>query len=111
MGTRTGKPRGRPKGAKNKRTEKRESAVKAAASAIEAALPLAFQGDSHALLMAIYKDESKDIALRLDAAKAAIGYEKPRLAAVQHSGGMTMTYEDKLDALERELNGSDEHAH
>jgi hypothetical protein len=32
--------------------------------------------------MAIYKDQSQPIELRVQAAKAAIGYEKPRLTAV-----------------------------
>jgi hypothetical protein len=34
-------------------------------------------------LTAIYKDAVQPIGLRLDAAKAAIGYERPRLAAVE----------------------------
>jgi hypothetical protein len=82
MGKQTGKPRGRPKGAKNKRTEESLEAMKATAEQLAEVLPGCFEGDSHALLMAVYKDTSKDLAMRLDAAKAAIGYEKPRLAAV-----------------------------
>jgi hypothetical protein len=46
----------------------------------EPATPSAFKGTAHDLLVAIYQDESQDIAARIDAAKAAIGYEKPRLA-------------------------------
>jgi hypothetical protein len=42
----------------------------------------AFDGDAHAFLMAIYKDATQPIVSRMDAAKAAIGYEKPRLAAI-----------------------------
>lgn len=88
MGERTGRPRGRPPGAKNKRTEEREEAMKAAADVIAESLPAAFTGDAHALLMSVYKDQTQPIDLRVDAAKAAIRYEKPALAAVtaQHSG-------------------------
>ena len=56
-----------------------------AAQVIEAALPDAFAGDAHSLLVAIYKDVSRPIELRIDAAKAAIRYETPALAAVEHS--------------------------
>lgn len=86
MGKRTGRPRGRPSGARNKMTLDREETVKEAALWIEAQLPEPFRGDAHALLMAVYKDVSNPMNLRIDAAKAAISYEKPRLAAVEHSG-------------------------
>jgi hypothetical protein len=33
--------------------------------------------------MAVYKDPRQPIELRVTAAKAAIGYEKPRLAAIE----------------------------
>ena len=42
----------------------------------------AFQGDAHALLTAVYKDLSQPLGIRVEAAKAAIGYEKPRLSSV-----------------------------
>src|SRR5438552_8626922 len=80
MGIKTGRPRGRPKGAKNKRTAKREAALQAAAEQIGAAIPEPFQGDAHAYLMLIYKDPAQETAVRIDAAKAALPYEKPRLA-------------------------------
>lgn len=86
MGIRTGRPRGRPAGAKSKVTRKREEALQAAASRIENAIPDAFTGDSHDLLMVVYKDQTLPWPTRIDAAKAAIAYEKPRLAAVEHSG-------------------------
>jgi hypothetical protein len=44
--------------------------------------PEAFDGDAHALLMAVYTDTRLPIELRLDAAKAAVPYEKARLASV-----------------------------
>jgi len=83
MGIKTGRPRGRPKGAKNKRTAKREAALQAAAEQIGAAIPEPFQGDAHAYLMLIYKDPAQETAVRIDAAKAALPYEKPRLAPVE----------------------------
>ena len=41
------------------------------------------KGDALAFLTAIYKDQSKPDNLRLDAAKAAIRYERPALAPVE----------------------------
>jgi hypothetical protein len=78
----TGRGRGRPPGAKNKRTVERQQQLAEAAEQIAEAIPGAFEGDAHTFLMAVYKDTSKEMALRLDAAKAAIRYEKPALAAV-----------------------------
>ena len=67
-------------------TREREARVSAAAAVIEELLPAAFHGDAHALLMAVYKDQTQPLQIRIDAAKSAIAYEKPRLAAVEHSG-------------------------
>jgi hypothetical protein len=39
-----------------------------------------FPGDAHAFLVYVYKNENADPQLRLEAARAAIGYERPRLA-------------------------------
>lgn len=62
----------------------REQAAAEAAAKIAAALGDAcFEGDAHAFLMAVYKDGAKPIEVRLDAAKAAVGYEKPRLGSVE----------------------------
>lgn len=83
MGIRTGNPRGRPPGARNRRTEAVVAASEEMARAIEDALPEAFTGDAHALLMAVYKDMTKDLQVRVDAAKAAIRYEKPALSSVE----------------------------
>ena len=74
---------GRKRGTANKRTAGLQEAMAAAAKQIEEMLSGAFEGDAHALLMTIYKDESRPIELRLEAAKAAIAYEKPKLAAVE----------------------------
>lgn len=43
----------------------------------------AFDGDAHALLVTLYKDTTQPLLIRLDAAKAAISYEKPRLSSVE----------------------------
>ena len=86
MGKRTGRPRGRPVGFKFQHTREREARVQEASAALNELLPSAFKGDAHALLMAVYKDTTLPLQTRLDAAKSAIAYEKPRLAAVEHSG-------------------------
>ena len=74
---------GRKKGTSNKRTAELQQAMAVAAKQIEKVIAGAFEGDAHALLMAIYKDTSRPIELRIEAAKAAIAYEKPKLAAVE----------------------------
>lgn len=80
MGIRTGRPRGRPKGAKSKATIEREAAAAEAVARVEEKLQGAFEGDAHALLVAVYKDGDLPLPVRIDAAKAAIRYEKPALA-------------------------------
>lgn len=98
MGNKTGKPRGRPAGAKNRRTAAREAKMAEVSGIISETVENAFEGDSHALLMAVYKNPAHDWDVRIDAAKAAIGYEKPRLGAVQLQGdkdnpiAMTVTW-------------------
>lgn len=83
MGERTGKPRGRPPGVKNKRTEERErKAAEAAAQIAEALGPEAFDGDAHAFLVAVYKNPLNELNHRIDAAKAAIRYEKPAMSSI-----------------------------
>lgn len=69
------------------------------ARAVSEAIPEAFEGDAHALLMAVYKDPSRPIDLRVDAAKAAIRYEKPALANIE--ANVTVNdHETALDELE-----------
>jgi hypothetical protein len=97
----TGRPKGFPKtggrkcGTPNKRTLALEQAAAEAAGKIASALgDTAFEGDAHSLLMAVYKDTSKPLELRIQAAKAAIGFEKPRLAAVAASVEGQMSLEE-----------------
>lgn len=74
---------GRKPGVKSKRTKEREQAMSEAAERLNESLGEgSFEGDAHTLLMAIYKDMQQPLPLRLDAAKAAIGYEKPKLSSV-----------------------------
>jgi hypothetical protein len=68
------------KGAPNKRTKE---ALDAARDKSRKALGEdAFDGDAHALLMAVYRNTSLPLEVRLDATKVAINYESPRLNAV-----------------------------
>lgn len=74
---------GRKPGSKNKRTKELQAEQERLASRIGEIISDPFEGDAHALLVCIYKDQSRDIALRLEAAKAAIRFEKPALGAVE----------------------------
>ena len=71
---------GRVAGTPNKR--KRQAVVAEAIARVGETIPNAFAGDAHAFLVAVYKDPRQDLHTRLDAAKAALPYEKPRLQAV-----------------------------
>lgn len=99
MGERTGNPRGRPPGARNRRTKAIEAAAEETAAKIAEAIDGAFEGDAHALLMTVYKNPLNEMALRIDAAKAAIRYERPALSSVQASVGIT-NHEAALDELD-----------
>jgi hypothetical protein len=86
-GRRTGTPKtgGRKAGTPNKRTVALRMATATAAEQISATLGLGvFHGDAHALLMTVYKDLNQPIGLRMEAAKAALPYEKPRLASIEN---------------------------
>lgn len=77
---------GRKPGSRNKKTERTNEAKAAAAAAIESAIPGAFEGDAHDLLMAVYKDPRHDVRARIDCAKAALPFEKQRLSITKHVG-------------------------
>jgi hypothetical protein len=98
-----GRPKGLPKtggrkrGTPNRRTVQLERAMERVAQTLAEHLgEHCFPGDAHALAIAIYKDTRNDPELRLEAAKAAMPYEKPRLSAVEHSGNIGTTHEDRL---------------
>ena len=57
--------------------------MKEMAARIGEAVGGAFEGDALAYLMSVYKDPSKPENVRIDAAKAAIRYERPALAPVE----------------------------
>lgn len=82
MGEKTGRPRGRPPGVKNKRTQQVEKATREAADRLTEVIPGAFEGDAHAFLVSVYKDPTNDLPVRIDAAKAAVRYEKPALSNI-----------------------------
>ena len=73
---------GRPEGSRNRRTVEVEERAREAAAALAQAIPGAFDGDAHALLMLVYKDPQQPMELRLEAAGKAIRYEKPALATM-----------------------------
>jgi hypothetical protein len=93
----------RPADEGNKRTAERETAMKELAAQIGKAVGSAFEGDALAYLMSIYKDPSKPENLRIDAAKAAIRYERPALAPVEHATDSDFVpLTERLKAYERE---------
>lgn len=77
---------GRTRGTPNKATSRKKEARETAASLIEDAIPEAFKGAAHDYLIAVYKDTRNEQGIRVAAAKAALPYEKPRLASVEHTG-------------------------
>jgi hypothetical protein len=107
---------GRQRGVKNKRTAALAQAQADAAAKVTQALgDAAFDGDAHALLVSVYRDTTQPMELRLNAAKAAIAYEKPRLQSVTMAGadGGPIEYRnlglltdeelDQLEAIQRKL--------
>lgn len=81
---------GRKPGSANART--REIADKAAS---EGLTPLEY-------MLQLLRNDGADPKDRQWAAEKAAPYVHPRLAAIEHSGGMTLTHEDALDELDGE---------
>ena len=97
MGERTGKPRGRPPGVRNKRTEALEAKRIEASQTLQEMIPDGFEGDAHTFLVAVYKNPAIDLDTRIDAAKAAIRFEKPALSNID--GKLDATIRSHEDAL------------
>ena len=72
---------GRKKGVKNKRTRRIESAARRLLDDAKGVLrdqgAKLFEGDAHALMVLTYKNPALPLDIRMDAAKAAIRFEKP----------------------------------
>ncbi len=66
---------------------------------VHQAIPNCFKGDAHTFLMTVYKDQRHPLALRLDAAKTAIKYEKPALATIEANVNVSL-HEAALAELE-----------
>jgi hypothetical protein len=95
---------GRPKGSKNAATKKARAVSEQAAA--EGITPLEYMLD----IMRTEVSEDMDarelltaITLRFEAAKAAAPYIHPRLAAVEHSGNLSVTLAHELAALNRAI--------
>jgi hypothetical protein len=80
---------GRTKGTPNKRTLARETAAVEA----KAKLPSVFEGNALALFQMVYRDPTNDLKVRLDAAKAAVGYELPRPEFAAPAGDVVPLHE------------------
>lgn len=94
---------GRKKGTRNKLSMAQIAATEKAAAKIEAAIPRAFKGDAHALLMCVYKDTTNELAIRIDAAKGALPFEKARLSPIEpaKAGDGHVPLADRLKAYQR----------
>ena len=102
---------GRPKGSKNKTSVDFEKRLAEKSEALNAIMDGAFKGDSHALLMSIYKDQTLPIDVRMDAAKAAIAYEKPRLSAVDMKATVSSQEEFIKSYVPKRKDAGDEKRH
>jgi len=87
---------GRPPGSRNKGPRKklqRELVGKALSEQMRAILGVdAFPGDGVALMQLVYKNPELPIELRLEAAKCAAPYERPRLSSIDHTGEAARDY-------------------
>jgi hypothetical protein len=84
---------GRPKGAASRFND--EARAKAAAEGIT---PLEY-------MLKLLRDERQSQEVRIDVAKAAAPYLHARLAAVEHSGGLSLSHEEMLDELDGSREG------
>lgn len=91
VGHKTG---GRKKGTKNKKTVALEVAAQKVIDKLGNVIGEGniFQGDAHAYLMTVYKDPNQPENFRLDAAKAAIRFERPQLAHIESKNETEVRY-------------------
>lgn len=59
-------------------------------------------------LLSVMRDEELERAERVDAAKAAAPYVHAKLAAVEHSGGISFSHEDALAELDEPEGAGDQ---
>lgn len=84
----------RPKtGGRKKGTPNKANAVRQQTVADGGITPLDY-------LLSIMRDETNELPVRTDAAKAAAPYVHPRLAAIDHSGSLTVSHEAALAELD-----------
>jgi hypothetical protein len=77
----------------------REQALADVSAKINDALGMgAFDGDALALMVAIYSDTRQPMSLRLDAAKSAIPFERPRLSTVDAKVTSSVSLADLVNA-------------
>lgn len=84
---------GERRGGRTKGTPNKATAAKAAEVAASGLTPLDY-------MLSIMRDEENPKDMRLDAANKAAPFVHPKLAAVEHSGGLTFSHEDALDELD-----------
>lgn len=89
---------GRQKGTPNKKTVRRQEQLVSAMHKFMETDAGTFAGDAHALLMAIYKNPSCPLDLRMDAAKTAIRFEKPALASAAIDGNLSNNIAARIKA-------------
>ncbi len=92
---------GRKKGSTGKRTALARQVADQALISGEA--PLDY-------MLRVMRDETAPSARRDAMAVAAAAYVHPRLAAVEHSGEMTLNHEQALEELERKADAANEPA-
>lgn len=91
---------GRKPGSKNKRTVELEQKQQAIVETICDAMNVkVFEGDAHTFLMSVYKNPANKIELRVDAAKAALRFEKPQLASIETKSDVTVSYVAELPSV------------
>ncbi len=74
---------GRRKGSESIRRKLTPDQMAKVSEAVKGVIPNAFEGDAYALLASVYKNPDLDLPLRMKAAETAIGYERPKLSAVE----------------------------